>query len=362
MKSQTRIVALLLSFLLCFSVFGCGKEEKDTNVDDKNETQNEVVEDENLPYVECSGAKVTLTTDSDFLREDGEAQLIHYTQEEGVWTGLKFIYSDEYEWNSLNDPEFYVYNPTEYDYTLDIFCTMDTSPHTFQDMKSVCTHTATAKEWTKIEVTAEAIATTSNNGTYPFLGISVKDEENGGNHSAQWAAMELYFDGFGFLLSDPETTYDFINADMISIGGAILEVSDQAEYSKDITGKSLKYTKKGTTTAFKFKDSADIDWSKPETLTFWVYNPTQYDYIFNLALAKDEEKVFTDTMKLGAPLEAVANGWTRFEVYGEDLKRVSEEGYSTLYISVAHTSNGENGSAQWDAIELYFSGFSFLYQ
>ena len=178
---------------------------------------------------------------------------------------------------------------------------------------------------------------------------------------------------------------DSFDEEVVSRGGANITFS--TAYTKDGKG-ALRYRKAGTWTWFKFANSNEIDWTKEEGLSFWVYNPSEfYDYKFSVGgyvtldtVLKDENgnPILDENGKeqnmnslgngnnAGLTFTALKNQWTRVVISSASLIKMTEvtdsalNGAPYIGIGINYTNNGsatDSNTAQWNAIDLYFDMF-----
>ena len=156
-------------------------------------------------FTACDGAEVSIYESGEYIRDGGDGWSLQYkhtnTMSVNIGAGVKFKESSAQD---MGDFTFYVYNAATTDCKIEVFCHANTHAAIFQDYKEVAEYTATAGEWTEVNVNGRTLANVSFNGTYDVIGISVQEDTNGGKESAQFKSVELYFDGLGVFLPQIE--------------------------------------------------------------------------------------------------------------------------------------------------------------
>lgn len=155
--------------------------------------------------VACDGVSVSIVEDSQYLAQDGDDWSLKFKHQGGctsaqIGTGIKL--KNVCAQDLSENVSVYVFNPTEYDYQIEVFCHEDFSAAIFQDYQQVEEYTVSAGQWTEITISAVAVNSTSNNGVFDVLGIAILHADNGGANSAKWQAVELYFNGLSIFTQE----------------------------------------------------------------------------------------------------------------------------------------------------------------
>ena len=244
-------------------------EENELEFFNNAETLNEEV-------VSAGGAVLEYSTE---YTKDGNGSL-KFTPGEGSSVGMKLIDTANFAWDDINGVTFWVYNPTEYEYRVTVVGMTPADGATLADGNSRVNVFAKPGQWTKGSVSASMAKKMMAGVSSNYLSIYVESHYNGTNTSAQWAALELYFDAFTI-----DTEYDWSQTLTGSLDGTIYSETGIEELEIDGVKEQTSYVKLNSTyirTNALFEDSASINWAEGNKLTFKAYNDSNYDLVFSV--------------------------------------------------------------------------------
>ncbi|MBQ8294979.1 MAG: hypothetical protein IJX87_00940 [Clostridia bacterium] len=213
-------------------------------------------------------------------------------------------------------------------------------------------------------VTAGGKEVAVSNGTFKVEGYS--------DYTAVLTAM----DGSGVTTTATYTFYVYqanefayfnsaatLAEEVQTAGGLTAEYSET--YAKEGNGSLKIGTDGGGTIGLKFLNTANVDWENVNGLTFYVYNPTDYEYRISVAgFTPAAGAGLSGSLRINA--WAKPGEWTKVAVSAADIV-TSLNGEDNLFGILMEclyndddTSNttGNNQSQEWLGMELYLDAFT----
>ncbi len=144
-----------------------------------------------------------------------------------------------------------------------------------------------------------------------------------------------------------------VSQEVITGGGLTAEYS--TAYAKEGEGSLKIGTDGGTTIGLKFTDTANVDWDNVNGLTFYMYNPTDYEYRISVAgFTTASGAGLSGSLRINA--WAKPGEWTKVAVSADNIVTTLNGEGNLLGILIEYYYNQD--SAAWSGMELYLDAFT----
>ncbi|MBQ8294975.1 MAG: hypothetical protein IJX87_00920 [Clostridia bacterium] len=225
------------------------------------------------------GANVTF---SEKNTKDGNGSLRY--RQAGTTTVFKFLNSPAIDWTKEEGLSFWVYNPSaDYNYMFSIGGYVDLVQNWATNGNNAgSTFTVFKNGWTKVVIPGEQLVRmtetteTAPNGA-PYIGIFLTHENNGKSTSTQWQSIDLYFDAFELTCKVEDSLLGSSGSTkIVETGFAELKVGTETKTAAWLQTRELYNYPNAVWSA-----SNQLNW-KDNKLTMKIYNPAEYDFLFQL--------------------------------------------------------------------------------